>query len=405
MLNDDLHMAHRYQDEVPAVARAIRTLELLAGSDGSSLADLSRALGVGASSLLAILTTLRRAGLVARDERGRYHPGPGLIALGGAAARRLGIFERFGAVADDLVERLGESVLLWVRQDDTFVLAAAREGTRPLRFVPIPGARYRVEQTALGRLGPQARIVEEELLPGVWSVATLLPVCREEGVVAVSVAGPPERVRTAAVRSALLAATADAARDDSEALELETSPAAPAALDAPIDLPGEGATRWERAGPIDAGELDAFLRQSLVATLSYLADDGYPATVPLWYAWDGAAFWLAPRAGSEWAEYVRLDPRVSLAVSESTPPLRRVLARGRIAEVEDPSGDQRSAIEAQLADRYAGFDAAREPLVGGRLRLLRLVPERLIAWRGLLRHPKLPPLPDRPGAAPWRHLG
>jgi PPOX class probable F420-dependent enzyme len=172
-----------------------------------------------------------------------------------------------------------------------------------------------------------------------------------------------------------------------------------------IARPGDGSARWEHAGPIDVSELDAFLRQSLVATLSYLADDGYPATVPLWYAWDGEAFWLAPRPGSEWAEHVRVDPRVSLAVSESVPPLRRVLTRGRVVEVDDPAGERWSTVEAQFAARYAGFDAAREPASAGRRRLLRLTPERLIAWRGLLRHPKLPPLPDTPGAAPWRHLG
>ena len=48
------------------------------------------AIGVGPSSLLAILTTLRGAGLVSRSARdGRYVPGPGLVALGTAAAQRL----------------------------------------------------------------------------------------------------------------------------------------------------------------------------------------------------------------------------------------------------------------------------------------------------------------------------
>jgi hypothetical protein len=159
------------------------------------------------------------------------------------------------------------------------------------------------------------------------------------------------------------------------------------------------------SGPIDGDELDAFLGQSLVATLSYLADDGYPATVPLWYAWDGASFWLESRPGSEWAEHVRLDPRVSLAISESAPPLRRVLARGRLVEIDDPGGARWSEVEARLASRYAGFDAAREPAAAGRGRLLELKPERLIAWRGLLRYPKPPPGPGRPGTTSWRHLG
>ncbi len=390
MLNDPDTTPRRYQDEVPAVARAVRALELLAGSSAQTLAELSRALGIGPSSLLAILTTLRRAGLVTRDERGCYQVGPGLAGLGAAAARRAGIFERFAVIAEDLVERLGESALLWVQHGDGFILAAAREGTLPLRFVPVPGARRAATETALTLLAKGAEIAEEELLPGVWSVAVALPSPRDGCFAALALAGPRDRLREPAVRAALLAA-------------------ADLPIDAPItpreSVPRPGAGQWELAGPIDAAELDAFLRQSLVATLSYLADDGYPATVPLWYAWDGTTFWLAPRPGSEWAEHVRLSPRVSLAVSESAPPLRRVLVRGRVAEVDDPAGEHWAVVEAQLVARYAGFDAAREPHLVGRHRLLRLQPEHLIAWRGLLRHPNLPPLPDEPGAAPWRQLG
>jgi DNA-binding IclR family transcriptional regulator len=390
MLNDPDATPRRYQDEVPAVARAVRALELLAGSSAQTLAELSRALGIGASSLLAILTTLRRAGLVTRDERGCYQVGPGLAGLGAAAAQRVGIFERFAVIAEDLVERLGESALLWVQHEDGFILAAAREGTLPLRFVPVPGARRAASETTLSLLAEGAEIVEEELLPGVYSVAVALPSPRDGCFAALALTGPLERLRAPAVRAALLAAA--------------DRPADPP-VTTPLSAPRTPDGQWGPSGPIDASELDDFLRQSLVATLSYLADDGYPATVPLWYAWDGTAFWLAPRPGSEWAEHVRLAPRVSLAVSESAPPLRRVLARGQVAEVDDPTGERWAIVEAQLAARYAGFDAAREPHLGGRRRLLRLEPEHLIAWRGLLRHPNLPPLPDEPGAAPWRQLG
>jgi len=146
---------------------------------------------------------------------------------------------------------------------------------------------------------------------------------------------------------------------------------------------------WEQAGPIGREELDAFLSQSHVATLSYVTDDGYPATVPLWYAWDGAAFWLAPRPGAEWAAHVRIDPRVSLAVSESTPPLRRVLARGRLEDVQDRGERAARHSAAELAARYVGCGATRPSDVPADGPLLRLVPERLIAWRGLLRHPRV----------------
>src|SRR5579859_4831244 len=150
---------------------------------------------------------------------------------------------------------------------------------------------------------------------------------------------------------------------------------------------GGESSGWTGSGPIEPGELDAFLSQALVASLSYLSDDGYPASVPLWYDWDGAAFWLVPSPGAEWATHVRRNPRVSLAISESTPPLRRVLARGPILAVDDSDALQWRGVEGRLAARYARLDPAR--LLAGRsgqMRvLLRLAPERLIAWRGLLR--------------------
>ncbi len=417
MLNDDQPGARRYQDEVPAVARAVRLLERLAVADDSqSLADLARELSVGPSSLLAILTTLRHAGLVVRDATGRYEVGPGLTALGNAAACKQRACERFAVVAGQLVEAFGETALLWMRQDDGYVLAAAREGTQPLRFVPTPGRRLHGSETRLSLLDEQTALVEEELLPGVWTVAALLPAGPDE-VACIAVAGPRERVSVAAVKTALLAIGLSHLGVPPVPESIGSRPFSSAAPQAselvPVSapLPQQAAIRqavgaWgAAAGPIDDRELDAFLRQSLVATLSYLADDGYPATVPLWYAWDGAAFWLASRPGSEWAEHVLLEPRVSLAVSESSAPLRRVIARGQLVEVDDPRGTRWSEIESQLAARYAGFDAVREPAAAGRGRLLKLEPERLIAWRGLLRHPRLPSGPDRPDTSNWRHLG
>lgn len=267
-----------YAERVPAVSRAVQALHALVAARGPlSLSALSRETGSSPSSLLAVLTTLRRYGLVERRATdGLYLPGPRLAALGAGAARHLGAHAAFEAF-----------------------------------------------------LGPGELLSSAE----------------------------------AAIHEA---------------------------------LGGASAPSNQVAGPIAADDLDSFLDQGLVATLSYLSDDGYPSTVPLWYVWDPAtrAFWLVPRGGAEWAAHVHRNPRVSLAVSESAPPLRRVLARGPVAAVEDPDGSQWREISRRLADRYAGLDAARY-LAGPRSDLLLLAPERLIAWRGLLRHPRLDARPGQ----------
>jgi DNA-binding transcriptional ArsR family regulator len=342
-----------YRARVPAVARAVRALEHLASAQQPlSLSVLSRAVDVSPSSLLAILTTLRSSGLVSRSPKdGRYLPGPGLVALGTAAAQCLEPLHAFDLLASDLVETLGETVLLWIQQGDGLAMAAVREGTQPLRYVPTLGLRLPATGWAAST---QDGIVEGELEPGVWVLAVPLD---EHALLAV--VGPELRLKGAAGETARRV----------------------------LKHVAGGESTWAGAGPIEPNELDVFLSQALVASLSYLSDDGYPASVPLWYDWDGKAFWLVPSPAAEWAEHVRRNPRVSLSISESAPPLRRVLARGPIAAVDDSDGLRWRSVEGRLAARYARLDPAR--LLEGRSAqsrlLLRLAPQQLIAWRGLLR--------------------
>ena len=344
-----------YSERVPAVARAVQALEYLAAVQTPvSLAGISRAIGVGPSSLLAILTTLRANGLVSRSARdGRYSPGPGLVALGSAAAQGLEPLQTFDRLAESLVETLGETVLLLVQQGDGLVLAAARDGTQPLRYVPPAALRVTVSGWATEFEGG---IAVGELEPGVSMLGLTLD---ERSLLAV--VGPTPRLAGDGARAARLALRAVVGDDE----------------------------LWTGSGPIEGAELDAFLDGPLVASVSYLSDDGYPASVPLWYDWDGTAFWLVPSPGAEWATHVRRNPRVSLAISESTPPLRRVLARGPVVVIDDgvPDRGRCRAVEMRVAARYARLDAAG--VLGARAAasrvVMRLQPEGLIAWRGLVR--------------------
>jgi hypothetical protein len=344
-----------YRERVPAVARAVHALEHLASSQRPlSLTALSKAIDVGPSSLLAILTTLRNLGLVSRSPKdGHYLPGPGLVALGTAAAQQLEPLHTFDLLASELVEAVGETVLLWIQQGDGLAMGAFREGVHPLRYVPTLGVRLPASGWASST---SDGLAEGKLEPGVWLLSAPLD---EHALLAI--VGPTGRLKGAAgdqARAALRSVTAGDAR---------------------------GAAAG--AGPIERRELDSFLTQALVASLSYLSDDGYPASVPLWYDWDGRAFWLVPSPAAEWAEHVRRNPRVSLSISESTPPLRRVLARGPVVPVDDPDSSQWRSVEGRLAARYARLDPSRllEGRSGQSRTLLRLVPQQLIAWRGLLR--------------------
>ncbi len=378
----------RYQEDVPAVRRAAQALQLLAAARTPlSLAALARGLAANPSSLLAVLTTLREFGLVSRSEaHGRYTLGPALAALGAQALQRMAVARTFRTLADRLVEETGETALLWTRHGGSFLLTGALEGSHPLRYVPRLGAgRTEPAFDRAARSAGGARCLEMRLEPDVWMLAAPLVVGASGPEAVVALAGPASRLRGAAgapAREAFLNAVS------AEVGALAPQPAGP--------------SEWEHSGRIGEAELNDFLAGGLVANLSYLSDDGYPATVPLWFVWDGEAFWLVPHPGAEWAEHARRQPRVSLAVSESVPPLRRVLARGQLAVIARPTAGQWTAVQEGLAARYAGFDVVRQTAGGRRARgtLLRLRPQELIAWRGLLRHPRLP---DDAPLHGWRH--
>ncbi|MDP8922944.1 MAG: hypothetical protein M3O34_08730, partial [Chloroflexota bacterium] len=182
----------------PAVARAVLAVEhLAAAEEPCSLSRLSRELGIGPSSLLTILAPLRAAGVVVRDADGRYALGPTLIGLGEAAARACTAAQLFERIAGPLVDRTGETALLWSACGDGFALAAAREGRHPLRFVPTVGLRLGGEWTGYAATADGHGLVEGELLPDVWMIAAPLAAGADPTASMVALAGPVARLRRA----------------------------------------------------------------------------------------------------------------------------------------------------------------------------------------------------------------
>ena len=240
-------------------------------------------------------------------------------------------------------------MLLWIQQGDGLAMAAAREGTQPLRYVAPLGLR-------LPASGWAARaadgVIEGELEPGVWMLGVTLD---EHALLAL--VGPIERLRGAA-------ATRLGRR-----------------LRYRWRRRCVGRLRPDRAERTRRLPLSSPRRQPLV-----LSDDGYPASVPLWYDWDGGAFWLVPSPGADWAQQVRHNPRVSLSVSDRPRPYGGARSRthrgrreSRSAPVANGPEPPRRAIRAtrRCAPARSRLDQPRV--------LLRLAPERLIAWRGLVR--------------------
>lgn len=147
----------------------------------------------------------------------------------------------------------------------------------------------------------------------------------------------------------------------------------------------------EASGPLQPAELTRFLDDEWLATLSCLAENGSPYSVPVWYLWEDERFWVVPRAHSEWARLLACNPRISLAVSEPSPPLRRVLVEGDATPLTGPGSSERaSALSARIAIRYLGSTAGSylEATASQPLQVFMIVPSKLVTWRGLAPHPR-----------------
>jgi DNA-binding IclR family transcriptional regulator len=135
------------------VDKAIEVLfELHAADSACGVSELGRSLGLGKSTVHRLLSSLGRRGLVERDERGRYRPGIGLLALG------LGVLERepIAAAARPLLEResaaTGETAFLTVARNLRIIVVEKAEGAALLRVAPPIGSEVPLHATAVGKL-------------------------------------------------------------------------------------------------------------------------------------------------------------------------------------------------------------------------------------------------------------
>lgn len=97
-------------------------------------------------------------------------------------------------------------------------------------------------------------------------------------------------------------------------------------------------------------DLAGFLDVPLVAVLATLRRDGSVLLSPVWHEWRNGGFNVWTGADDVKARHLRRDPRASILVAESEPPLRGVEVRctARIVE-EDAHG---TAV--RIASRYIG---------------------------------------------------
>ncbi|QTX05867.1 IclR family transcriptional regulator [Agromyces archimandritae] len=139
------------RDQVPALARAIRIVDLLADARGVAvpMSDIARAIGAAKSSTSYLCAALEDARIIRRVETG-YTLGPRTAEFGGAyidGFNEVREFYRFCSTAPLLSQEVAQIAML----DGTDVVYLARhEGTAPLRLTANIGDRLPAAPTAVG---------------------------------------------------------------------------------------------------------------------------------------------------------------------------------------------------------------------------------------------------------------
>jgi len=126
-------------------------------------------------------------------------------------------------------------------------------------------------------------------------------------------------------------------------------------------------------------QIDEFLRESKVARVATVSDDGSPYIVPVLYDWDGVDLYVVARKRSAWVQHIRRENRVAVLVDEEPLPQRKVMIRG-VAEI---LGSDWVEMGRRIVTRYLGEKVADRYLEGTRDQprwVIKIRPESIVTW-------------------------
>jgi DNA-binding IclR family transcriptional regulator len=139
---------------------------------------------------------------------------------------------------------------------------------------------------------------------------------------------------------------------------------------------------FQNTVPLDNKVIDQFLQGPWAARLACIRPDGNPHVIPVWQEWDGSYFYILAWQGSQWADYLRKNPQVSLTIDEPWLPLRRIVCRGEGIELKNDNPGQQMALLSRLTRRYLGQSA---PILFQQQvdTIFKVKPESLKGWMGI----------------------
>ena len=129
---------------------------------------------------------------------------------------------------------------------------------------------------------------------------------------------------------------------------------------------------------LELKDLGAFLDEPRVAVLATLRKDGSVLLSPVWHEWRDGGFNVWVGTDDVKARHLRRDPRVTILVAGSEPPLKGVEVRGQARFIERGVTD----VAVRIATRYVGRDEAARyaGTLGGEDVIVRIEPGELRVW-------------------------
>ena len=133
--------------------------------------------------------------------------------------------------------------------------------------------------------------------------------------------------------------------------------------------------------PLNPAESNAFLTDGgRIAKLGTLRD-GWPYVNPVWYEWDGHAFWIIGKPLAQFVKNIKHDDRAFLVVDKDDFPYVRVSVEARGQIVSEEWRDEWVEMTKRMTLRYVGNLDYLEARLKYPLSVISLTPVRMNTWR------------------------
>lgn len=101
-------------------------------------------------------------------------------------------------------------------------------------------------------------------------------------------------------------------------------------------------------------QLTGYLKDSTTPLrLACINKSGFPAIVPLWYHWDGEAFWCATHENAQLLKYLKSSPEIGFEIANNEPPYKGVRGQGSVQLLPDEGN---AMIDVLLHKYLPGLD-------------------------------------------------